>query len=55
MDTATLLQRVDAGQYLTCAPFLIDVDLIVKNAKVPSYSTILLFCMAIKTLKFLKL
>uniref|UniRef100_M4EUG7 Bromo domain-containing protein n=1 Tax=Brassica campestris TaxID=3711 RepID=M4EUG7_BRACM len=33
MDTATLLQRVDAGQYLTCSPFLQDVDLIVKNAK----------------------
>ncbi|CAE5956664.1 unnamed protein product [Arabidopsis arenosa] len=33
MDTATLLQRVDTGQYLTCAPFLQDVDLIVRNAK----------------------
>ncbi|CAH2038800.1 unnamed protein product [Thlaspi arvense] len=33
MDTATLLQRVDAGQYLTCSPFLQDVDLIVRNAK----------------------
>ncbi|KAF8057206.1 hypothetical protein N665_1263s0004 [Sinapis alba] len=33
MDTATLLQRVDAGKYLTCSPFLQDVDLIVRNAK----------------------
>ncbi|XP_010485521.1 PREDICTED: ATPase family AAA domain-containing protein At1g05910-like [Camelina sativa] len=33
MDTATLLQRVDSGQYLTCSPFLQDVDLIVRNAK----------------------
>ncbi|CAN8295390.1 unnamed protein product [Cochlearia groenlandica] len=33
MDAATLLQRVDAGQYLTCSPFLQDVDLIVRNAK----------------------
>jgi hypothetical protein len=33
MDTATLLQRVDTGQYLTCTPFLQDVDLIVRNAK----------------------
>ncbi|CAN8311397.1 unnamed protein product [Cochlearia groenlandica] len=33
MDTATLLQRVDSGQYLTCSPFLLDVDLIVRNAK----------------------
>lgn len=48
MDTATLLQRVDAGQYLTCSPFLQDVDLIVKNAKVHSYSTTHLFYMAIK-------
>ena len=37
MDTATLLQRVDTGQYLTCTPFLQDVDLIVRNAKVHSY------------------
>lgn len=34
MDVATLLQRVDSGQYLTCAAFLQDVDLIVTNAKV---------------------
>ncbi|KAK6279372.1 hypothetical protein POUND7_019639 [Theobroma cacao] len=33
MDVATLLQRVDSGQYLTCAAFLQDVDLIVTNAK----------------------
>lgn len=47
MDTATLLQRVDAGQYLTCSPFLQDVDLIVRNAKVQSYFTTHLFFMAL--------
>ncbi|XP_077212012.1 ATPase family AAA domain-containing protein At1g05910-like isoform X2 [Tasmannia lanceolata] len=33
MDIATLLQRVDCGQYLTCSAFLQDIDLIVGNAK----------------------
>lgn len=36
MDMATLLQRVDSGQYITCSTFLQDVDLIVSNAKVCS-------------------
>lgn len=34
MDIATLLQRVDSGQYFTCSSFLQDVDLVVTNAKV---------------------
>ncbi|XP_062107799.1 ATPase family AAA domain-containing protein At1g05910 isoform X2 [Humulus lupulus] len=34
MDMATLLQRVDSGQYITCSAFLQDFDLIVFNAKV---------------------
>ncbi|KAJ7543313.1 hypothetical protein O6H91_09G032800 [Diphasiastrum complanatum] len=34
MDVATLLQRVDNGQYLTRAAFLQDVELIPANAKV---------------------
>lgn len=34
MDMATLLQRVDSGQYLTYTAFLQDVDLIMINAKV---------------------
>ncbi|WCJ41376.1 ATPase family AAA domain-containing protein At1g05910 [Euphorbia peplus] len=34
MDVATLLQRVDSGQYITCSAFLQDFDLIVTNAKV---------------------
>ncbi|XP_062173203.1 ATPase family AAA domain-containing protein At1g05910 isoform X2 [Alnus glutinosa] len=33
MDVATLLQRVDSGQYIICSAFLQDVDLIVSNAK----------------------
>ncbi|XP_023514118.1 ATPase family AAA domain-containing protein At1g05910 isoform X3 [Cucurbita pepo subsp. pepo] len=33
MDMATLLQHVDAGQYITCSAFVQDVDLIVSNAK----------------------
>ncbi|XP_062193342.1 ATPase family AAA domain-containing protein At1g05910-like isoform X2 [Phragmites australis] len=33
MDMATVLQRVDSGQYLTRATFMKDVDLIVSNAK----------------------
>ncbi|GMH28565.1 hypothetical protein Nepgr_030408 [Nepenthes gracilis] len=33
MDVATLLQRVDCGQYITCSAFLQDVDLILANAK----------------------
>ncbi|XP_020089348.1 ATPase family AAA domain-containing protein At1g05910 isoform X2 [Ananas comosus] len=33
MDVATVLQRVDCGQYLTRAAFMKDVDLIVSNAK----------------------
>lgn len=33
MDIATLLQRVDSGQYFTCSSFLQDVDLVVTNAK----------------------
>ncbi|XP_022761763.1 ATPase family AAA domain-containing protein At1g05910 isoform X2 [Durio zibethinus] len=33
MDIATLLQRVDSGQYLTSSAFVQDVDLIVTNAK----------------------
>ncbi|KAL6342555.1 hypothetical protein AAG906_012410 [Vitis piasezkii] len=33
MDMATLLQRVDCGQYITCSVFLQDIDLIVNNAK----------------------
>lgn len=35
MDVATVLQRVDCGQYLTRAAFMKDIDLIVSNAKVP--------------------
>ncbi|CAI0397077.1 unnamed protein product [Linum tenue] len=34
MDVATLLQKVDSGQYITCSAFLQDIDLIVMNAKV---------------------
>eukprot|EP00258_Populus_trichocarpa_P028742 XP_024444761.1 ATPase family AAA domain-containing protein At1g05910-like isoform X1 [Populus trichocarpa] len=34
MDMATMLQRVDSGQYFTCSGFLQDIDLIVTNAKV---------------------
>ena len=34
MDMATVLQRVDSGQYLTRAAFMKDIDLIVSNAKV---------------------
>lgn len=34
MDMATLLQRVDAGKYITCKAFLEDFDLILANAKV---------------------
>lgn len=34
MDMATLLQRVDAGKYITCKEFLEDFDLILTNAKV---------------------
>ena len=34
MDVATLLQRVDSGQYLTKRAFLADVDLIPANAQV---------------------
>lgn len=33
MDMATVLQRVDSGQYLTIAAFMKDIDLIVLNAK----------------------
>ncbi|XP_043719072.1 ATPase family AAA domain-containing protein At1g05910 isoform X2 [Telopea speciosissima] len=33
MDMATLLHRVDCGQYITCPAFLQDVDLILTNAK----------------------
>ncbi|KAI3936025.1 hypothetical protein MKX01_021455 [Papaver californicum] len=33
MDVATLLQRVDCGQYITCSAFVVDVDLILTNAK----------------------
>ncbi|XP_072965752.1 ATPase family AAA domain-containing protein At1g05910 isoform X1 [Typha angustifolia] len=33
MDMATVLQRVDCGQYLTRATFMKDIDLIVANAK----------------------
>ncbi|KAF5195389.1 Atp-dependent zinc metalloprotease ftsh [Thalictrum thalictroides] len=33
MDIATLLQRVDCGQYITCSTFLQDFDLILANAK----------------------
>ncbi|KAL5998091.1 hypothetical protein ACLOJK_009026 [Asimina triloba] len=33
MDVATVLQRVDCGQYLTCSVFMQDVELIVANAK----------------------
>lgn len=33
MDMATVLQRVDSGQYLTRAAFIKDIDLIVSNAK----------------------
>ncbi|KAF6161280.1 hypothetical protein GIB67_009167, partial [Kingdonia uniflora] len=33
MDIATLLQRVDCGQYITCSAFLQDFDLILTNAK----------------------
>lgn len=34
MDVATLLQRVDCGQYLTRSAFMQDFDLIIANAKV---------------------
>lgn len=34
MDMATVLQRVDSGQYFTRAAFMKDIDLIVSNAKV---------------------
>lgn len=34
MDMATVLQHVDCGHYLTCSAFLLDIDLIVANAKV---------------------
>lgn len=34
MDMATVLQRVDSGQYLTRTAFMKDIDLIVSNAKV---------------------
>lgn len=34
MDMATVLQRVDCGHYLTRSSFLLDIDLIVSNAKV---------------------
>ncbi|KAI3700618.1 hypothetical protein L2E82_45254 [Cichorium intybus] len=34
MDMATLLQRVDAGKYITCKNFLEDFDLILANAKI---------------------
>ncbi|KAL0437973.1 UNVERIFIED_CONTAM: ATPase family AAA domain-containing protein [Sesamum latifolium] len=33
MDIATLLQRVDSGNYITCKSFLEDFDLILTNAK----------------------
>uniref|UniRef100_A0ACD5XZU7 Uncharacterized protein n=1 Tax=Avena sativa TaxID=4498 RepID=A0ACD5XZU7_AVESA len=33
MDMATVLQRVDSGQYFTRAAFMKDIDLIVSNAK----------------------
>ncbi|KAI3838318.1 hypothetical protein MKX03_026639 [Papaver bracteatum] len=33
MDVATLLQRVDCGQYITCSAFAVDVELILTNAK----------------------
>ncbi|CAN6485449.1 unnamed protein product [Victoria cruziana] len=33
MDMATVLQRVDCGHYLTRSSFLLDIDLIVSNAK----------------------
>jgi hypothetical protein len=34
MDMATVLQRVDSGQYFTRVAFMKDIDLIVSNAKV---------------------
>ncbi|KAK9059029.1 hypothetical protein SSX86_021648 [Deinandra increscens subsp. villosa] len=34
MDMATLLQRVDAGKYITCKAYLEDFDLILANAKI---------------------
>lgn len=55
MDMATLLQHVDCGQYLTCAAFLQDIDLIVANAKV-KYSTFVfcqVFCLDLKLYKYL--
>nr|CAB3504091.1 unnamed protein product [Digitaria exilis] len=33
MDMATVLQRVDSGEYLTREAFMMDIDLIVSNAK----------------------
>lgn len=33
MDIATILQHVDNANYITCAAFLQDIDLIVSNAK----------------------
>ncbi|XP_077227525.1 ATPase family AAA domain-containing protein At1g05910-like [Tasmannia lanceolata] len=33
VDVATLLQRVDCGQYPTCSAFLQDINLLVDNAK----------------------
>ena len=43
MDMATLLQCVDCGQYITCAAFLQDFDLIVNNAKVYTHSMVVAF------------
>lgn len=33
IDMATILQHVDNGQYITCAAFMQDINLIVSNAK----------------------
>lgn len=52
MDMATLLQRVDSGQYITCSTFLQDFDLIVANAKVLMIKVpALLRCFAFKIIR----
>ena len=44
MDVATLLQRVDSGQYLTKRAFLADVDLIPANAQVCGCRPVVVCC-----------
>lgn len=44
IDIATMLQRVDCGQYLTRAAFSQDIDLIASNAKVSIFCQDVLSC-----------